>query len=97
MSKLVMFSQTFCGPCRQLKPHLEAAAEQLGYELEIRNIDTDKDTQWSRYNVQYTPTVFLIDEENPYETVIAQLKSTDPKIQPPNVFKIKEELESYNG
>lgn len=93
--RIVMFSQTFCGPCRRLKPHLEAAAKQLGYDVEIRNIDTDKDTQWSRYNVSYTPTVFIIDEDNPYETVIARLESTDPKVQIPDALAIKLELEQY--
>lgn len=93
--KIVMFSQTTCGPCRQLKPHLEAAAKQLGYDVEVRNIDTDKDTQWSRYNVEYTPTVFVIDEDNPYETVITKLQTTDPKVQAPNALAIKAELEQH--
>jgi thiol-disulfide isomerase/thioredoxin len=93
--KVVMFSQTFCGPCRQLKPHLEAATKQLGIELQIRNIDTDTDTQWSRYNVEYTPTVFVIDEYNPYETVVARLQTTDPKAHTPNALAIKSELEQY--
>jgi thiol-disulfide isomerase/thioredoxin len=93
--KIVMFSQTTCGPCRQLKPHLEAAAKQLGYDVEVRNIDSDKDTQWSRYNVKYTPTVFVIDEENPVDTVVARLQTTDPYVQAPNALAIKAELEQH--
>jgi thiol-disulfide isomerase/thioredoxin len=93
--KIVMFSQTWCGPCKQLKPHLEAAARQLGYDIEIRNIDVDEDTEWSRYNVKYTPTVFVIDEDNPIDVVVAKLKTTDPKIQAPNAVQIKMELEQY--
>lgn len=90
--KIVMFSQTWCGPCKQLKPHLEAAAKQLGYDVEVRNIDTDGDTQWSRYDVQYTPTVFVLEDD---DTVVARLETTDPKIQAPNAFAIKAELEQY--
>lgn len=90
--KIVMFSQTFCGPCRQLKPHLEAAAKQLGYEVEIRNIDTDKNTQWSRYDIQHTPTVFVLEDNG---KIVARLETTNPLVQPPNALAIKAELEQY--
>lgn len=90
--KIVMFSQTWCGPCRQLKPALEAAAKQLGYDVDIRNIDTDKDTQWSRYNIEYTPTVFVLEDDG---KVIARLETTDPHVQAPNPLAIKAELEQY--
>lgn len=86
-----MFSQTFCAPCRLLKPHLIAAAKQLGYEVEVRNIDTDKDTQWSRYKVAYTPTVFVLDDN----AVVAKLQTTDPHLGVPNAPAIKAELEQF--
>ncbi len=89
--KIVMFSQTWCGPCRQLKPHLEAAAKQLGYDVEIRNID-DGGTNWSRYDLSHTPTVFVLNND---DTVVARLQTTDPLVQSPNALAIKAELEQY--
>ena len=90
--KIVMFSQTWCGPCKQLKPHLEAAAKQLGYEVEVRNIDTDDNTDWSRYGIEHTPTVFVLEDNG---AVIARLETTDPLTHKPNAIAIKQELEQY--
>lgn len=89
--KIVMFSQTTCGPCRQLKPHLKAAAKQLGYDIEIRNID-DGNTNWSRYDLSYTPTVFVLSDD---DSVVVKLETTDPKKHTPNALAIKSELEQY--
>lgn len=91
--KIVMFSQTFCAPCRQLKPHLDAAAKQLGYEVEVWNIAEDG-SNWNlcqEYGVTYTPTVLIVHDDGGFE----RLATTDPKIQPPNALAIKSELEQY--
>jgi thiol-disulfide isomerase/thioredoxin len=73
--KVVMFSQTTCGPCRQLKPHLLAAANRQQLELEVWEVDKN----WplcQEYNVTYTPTCFVMDEDN---KVVKRLVSTDPR------------------
>lgn len=93
--KIIMFSQTWCGPCRQLKPHLEAAAKQLGYDVEV--IDLDKvdnaDKLITEYGIDYTPTV-IVEHEDALGGV-SYLATTDPHIQTPNALAIKSELEQY--
>jgi thiol-disulfide isomerase/thioredoxin len=91
--KIVMFSQTTCGPCKQLKPHLEAAAKQLGYEVEVWNVD-DNWPLCQEWRVTYTPTVMVIDRVVG-DVLVARLQTTDPKVQKPNALAIKAELEQY--
>lgn len=89
--KIIMFTQSGCAACRYLRPHLEAAAKQLDYDIETRNID-DGNTNWSRYDLSYTPTVFVLNDD---DSVIAKLETTDPKRQAPSALAIKAELEQF--
>ena len=84
---LVMFSQTTCGPCRQLRPHLEAAAKIAGLVLEIWNVD-DNWPLCQKYGVVRTPTVFVMDDDL---IVVAKLESTEPGVTP-NALNIADEL-----
>jgi thioredoxin-like negative regulator of GroEL len=88
--KIVMFSQTTCGPCRQLLPHLKAATQQLGYDVEIWTVD-DNWPLCQQYGVTYTPTVIVLHDNDTF----TRLETTDPKQQPPNAFAIKAELEQH--
>jgi thiol-disulfide isomerase/thioredoxin len=90
--KIIMFSQTWCAPCKQLKPHLEAAAEQLGYDVEVIQLDKvdNAGKLITDYSIDYTPTVFFIGDG--FEE---RLNTTDPHIQKPNALAIKSELEQY--
>lgn len=92
--KIVMFSQTTCGPCRQLKPFLQAAAQQLGYDVEIIELDNleNGDSYVLAYDIEYTPTVVIFDDE---DVVIAKLETTDSRKRPPHALAIKAELEQY--
>lgn len=87
--KIVMLSQEYCAPCRQLEPHLKAAAAQLGYEVEKIDIAQEWDT-YSQLGVEYTPTVFVVEDD-----VYTRLQTTDPRVQKPNALAIKVELEQY--
>lgn len=93
--KIIMFSQTWCGPCRQLKPHLEAAAKQLGYEIQTIELDKvdNANELVKEYTISHTPTVFLTDDDG-FEV---RLVTTDPTIQRPSALDIKTELELYIG
>jgi thiol-disulfide isomerase/thioredoxin len=93
--KIVMFSQTWCGPCRQLKPHLEAAAKQLGYDVNVVELDKvdNADELIDEYNIGYTPTVII--EHDDALGGVSYLATTNPHIGPPNALAIKAELEQY--
>jgi len=59
MNKLLVFTASWCGPCKVFKPTLlELDQERLVY------IDIDELSEIRRdYNVQSVPTVILVDED----------------------------------
>jgi len=59
MNKLLVFSASWCGPCKAFKPTLlELDQERLVY------IDIDELPEIRRdYNVQSVPTTILVDED----------------------------------
>ena len=89
-----MFSQTNCGPCRRLEPFLKTAALQLGYTVEVIELDkVDNGVSFTQaYDIQYTPTVLIFEDDG---VVIAKLETTDSTKQPPNALAIKAELEQW--
>lgn len=59
MNKLLVFSASWCGPCKAFKPTLlELEQDKLVY------IDIDEMPEISKdYNVQSVPTVILVDDD----------------------------------
>lgn len=90
-----MFSQTTCGPCRQLEPHLAAAAAQLGYSVEVVKLDKVDNASdlINQYGIKHTPTV-VVDHDDELGG-FTYLATTDPHVQAPNALAIKAELEQY--
>jgi len=59
MKRLLYFSASWCGPCKQFKPLMES----LQHQLPITFIDVDASPQTAtEYSVRSVPTVVLIDE-----------------------------------
>lgn len=58
---VVKFWATWCGPCRNLAPHFEAAADKA--EAVFVSIDIDK-APWAveQYSVMSVPTVLMIED-----------------------------------
>ena len=53
------FTAAWCGPCRQLKPVLEALARE--YKVSLAEVDTDRDPAMAQqFNVRSVPTVVLM-------------------------------------
>lgn len=53
---------TWCGPCQMMAPQLKAAAEELGADVRVAKIDSDKYTAWaSRLRVEGLPTLIVFD------------------------------------
>ena len=82
MKKVVMFTQTTCGPCKQLKPHLKAATDQLNMQLEEVNVQDDWDLA-VKNGVKSTPTVVVVEDDKQLTTVgarttLALIKELEP-------------------
>lgn len=59
MNKLLVFSASWCGPCKTLKPVLD----QLDQESLVRyDIDADME-KGTEYNIRAVPTLVLVDQD----------------------------------
>lgn len=68
---VVDFWAPWCGPCRAVKPILEALAEEQDGRLRFTKLNIDDNyVTASRYGVLSIPTVILFENGEPQETVI---------------------------
>jgi thioredoxin-like negative regulator of GroEL len=57
MKKILYFSATWCGPCKNFKPIME----QVSRELPVQFVDVDTNPQLvAEYGVRSVPTVIII-------------------------------------
>ena len=55
MKQLIYFGTEWCGPCKTIKPQLQAAG------LPIQYVDTDQSPEMaSRYGIRNVPTIILV-------------------------------------
>ena len=59
MKKFLYFTAAWCGPCKVLKPKIEALSNEL--PITILDVDANQTTA-TQYNVRNIPTVIMIDE-----------------------------------
>ena len=56
MKQLIYFGAEWCGPCKAIKPQLQASG------LPIRYVDVDiSPLMASQYNIKNVPTIILVD------------------------------------
>lgn len=60
MSKILYFSSSWCGPCKQLAPLMERLKNEG--KITYEKIDVDADTELSaKYGVRNIPTLISVD------------------------------------
>ena len=59
--QLIDFTAKWCGPCKQMKPVLDALAHEYAGRVEFSGIDCDDDPATAqRYNVRSMPTFVVL-------------------------------------
>jgi thioredoxin 1 len=62
LPKLWDFWATWCPPCKEMKPAIEALQQEYAGRIEIRSIDVDQDKELAqKFGVEAIPTLVFLD------------------------------------
>ena len=86
LPKLWDFWATWCPPCKELKPTIEALEKEYAGKIEIKSIDSDQNKELAqKFNVQAIPTLVFLDAKGkelsrivglvPKDTIVARFKA----------------------
>jgi thioredoxin len=86
LPKLYDFWATWCPPCKQLKPTIEALEKEYAGKIEITSIDVDQDKSLSeKFKVEAIPTLVFLDAKGnelsrivglaPKDTIVGRFKT----------------------
>jgi thioredoxin 1 len=75
---LVDFWATWCGPCRQIAPTIEALADSYGEAVKIGKLDVDHNQQVAmQYRVTSIPTVLIFKDGQAVDTIVGARSRAD--------------------
>ena len=86
LPKLWDFWATWCPPCKQLKPTIEALEKEYEGKIEIKSIDVDQNKDLAeKFKVQAIPTLVFLDAKGnelsrlvglvPRDTIVGRFKT----------------------
>jgi thioredoxin 1 len=86
LPKLWDFWATWCPPCKQLKPTIEALEKEYEGKIEIKSIDVDQNKDLAeKFKVQAIPTLVFLDAKGnelsrivglvPRDTIVGRFKA----------------------
>ena len=86
LPKLWDFWATWCPPCKQLKPTIEALEKEYAGKIEIKSIDVDQNKDLAqKFKVQAIPTLVFLDAKGnelsrivglvPSDTIVGRFKT----------------------
>ena len=71
---LVDFWAPWCGPCRALKPTVEAVSKQFDGKLDVYRCNLDKERSLAaRYDIASIPTIIIFKSGKPVHTIVGRL------------------------
>jgi len=75
MLKVLMFSASWCQPCKQVKPILEELVREYGLSYEEIDVDGEKGPSAAKYGVMSVPCIIFLDGE----TVVDMVHGVKPR------------------
>lgn len=82
---LVDFFATWCGPCQQLGPEIEALAEEVNYKVVKVDIDEARDLA-IQYGVRSVPTMILFKNREKVGTILGYRSKEELKEEVKNLM-----------
>lgn len=71
---LVDFWAEWCGPCRQLLPHVEELSNEMKDKLKVVKVNIDKNPETpTNYGVRGIPTLIIFKDGKPVATRVGSL------------------------